>query len=157
MSLSEEIERLAVKRIPGYRGYFVDCEGQVYSCRKPGLGQPNRNKLMQLSRRVDKDTGYYVVTVTESDGKHRQVFVHRLVLFAFHGAAPSPKHQCAHFDGNKLNCKSSNLRWATPKENNEDKVRHGTSRGHKCTRLTKDQIKSMVLNHLTHQGVDNAI
>ena len=34
--------------------------------------------------------------------------------------------ECAHKDGNRANPSLANLRWATPKQNNSDKVAHGT-------------------------------
>lgn len=50
----------------------------------------------------------------------------KVVCLAFHGPKPTPKHGVAHYDGNKLNNKADNLRWATATENAADKVRHGT-------------------------------
>ncbi len=50
--------------------------------------------------------------------------VHTLVCEAFHGPRPTPKHQVAHGDGDRLNNRASNLRWATPKENGADRIRH---------------------------------
>jgi len=52
--------------------------------------------------------------------------IHRLVCEAFHGPAPSPRHQAAHNDGSRNNNVSPNVRWATPKENIADRRRHGT-------------------------------
>jgi len=41
-------------------------------------------------------------------------------------------YQCCHNDGNPHNNRIENLRWDTPKGNNLDKIRHGTSgRGEK--------------------------
>lgn len=50
---------------------------------------------------------------------------HRLTLLAFVGPPPTPRHQCAHWDGNPSNNHYSNLRWATAAENAADRVRHG--------------------------------
>ena len=57
----------------------------------------------------------------------RTVQVQVLVCEAFHGPKPSAGHQAAHGDGNPANNHYRNLRWATPKENGEDKVLHGRS------------------------------
>lgn len=60
------------------------------------------------------------------DGKRVVLKFHRLVCEAFHGAAPSAVHVVAHNDGNGLNNMSDNLRWATAKENHNDRYQHGT-------------------------------
>lgn len=61
------------------------------------------------------------------DGKYRALLANRLVCEAWHGPPPSGAHQAAHGDGNPKNDHWSNLRWATPKENEADKRLHGTS------------------------------
>ena len=76
------------------------------------------------------------------DGKRLSYSAHRLVLFAFVGEPPSEKHECAHFDGDPANNHVSNLRWATPAENAQDKIRHGTTReGNK--KFTEAQVLRM--------------
>ena len=52
--------------------------------------------------------------------------VHALVCEAFNGPKPTAKHVVAHCDGNPMNNRASNLRWATQKENLEDMDIHGT-------------------------------
>lgn len=54
-----------------------------------------------------------------------QFFVHRLVCKAFHGAAPTPEHDVAHWDGNGQNNAASNVRWVTRSENALDGYRLG--------------------------------
>jgi HNH endonuclease/NUMOD4 motif len=71
-------------------------------------------------------TGYYRVRL-QHEGSEYSRFVHNLVCRAFHGHPPTTKHQAAHWDGNKTDNRVDNLRWATPKENGQDKVRHGTT------------------------------
>ncbi len=61
------------------------------------------------------------------EGKKIYVFAHRLVLLVFIGSAPTPKHECAHNDGDRNNNHYTNLRWATHKENQADMKRHGTA------------------------------
>jgi hypothetical protein len=50
---------------------------------------------------------------------------------------------CRHLDGNKANNRLSNLVWGTYRENEADKLRHGTrARGesHGCSRLKEWQV-----------------
>jgi len=70
----------------------------------------------------------YAYVTLYRDKKPSLVLVHRLVCKAFHGNPPTKKHHAAHKDGNGLNNAASNLRWATAKENEADKVGHGRSR-----------------------------
>lgn len=78
-----------------------------------------------LSQRPNKD-GYPCVGLSLKS-KISSTAVHSLVCEAFHGPKPSPSHECAHADGVRTNCRASNLRWATSRENNADRVLHGTN------------------------------
>lgn len=72
--------------------------------------------------------------------------VHLLVLCAFVGPRPSPKHQGCHNDGDRFNNHYTNLRWGTPKENCADTIKHGrTTRGEKNTQatLTTSQVRAI--------------
>jgi hypothetical protein len=63
------------------------------------------------------------------DGKGIHIRAHREVLLAFIGLPPTPDHQCAHWDGNPLNNHYSNLRWATPAENDTKVLRFPSQLG----------------------------
>lgn len=69
--------------------------------------------------------GYSVVGLYRR-GVRRQFSVHRLVAEAFIGACPQ-EHETAHTDGCRTHNCAANLRWATARENERDKVQHGTS------------------------------
>jgi hypothetical protein len=56
----------------------------------------------------------------------RTLAVHVVVCTAFHGSRPSPVHQAAHRNGVPTDNRAANIRWATPKENQADRERHGT-------------------------------
>lgn len=71
-----------------------------------------------------KTTGYLVVNLT-AIGKRKQVLLHRLVLLSFIGPPGSGNEAC-HNNGNRHDPKLDNLRWDSRKNNNKDKIAHGT-------------------------------
>jgi len=130
---------------PGW--YEISNDGQIRSWRKPGGGEA-RQRLSAPRRMKGSPNalGYPRVKLTFKDGKRRTVYIHRLVCWAFHGAAPSSRHHAAHGDGNPSNNNAKNLRWATCKQNLADRARHGTEnkgrRNGRC-KLTTDQVREM--------------
>ena len=118
------------RAIPGYEGYEVSNLGRVRSFRIHGgrrSGQLQATPRMKTTRA--HGNGYLFVVLQREPGKSRPTAVHALVAAAFLG--PRPKgHQVAHSDGDRMNARLDNLRYATPRENAQDKHRHGTtSRG----------------------------
>lgn len=81
-----------------------------------------------VERKQQRSTrGYMHVKVPLGEaGSSRMVSTHRLVLEAFVGPCPQGC-VCAHRNGKKTDNRLSNLRWATPAENEADKIMHGTS------------------------------
>lgn len=65
--------------------------------------------------------------VTRWDG--RKIGAHRAMCIVVNGSPPSEEHQTAHSCGNgHEGCVNPNhLRWATPKENAQDRILHGTN------------------------------
>ena len=105
-------------------GYEVTREGRVYSVNHNWRGYGRR----ELDQTPNSD-GYPSVRLT-IEGKRKRLAVHKLVALWFLPPRPSPKHEIRHLDGNKENPSADNLAWGTPKENADDRERHGkTSRG----------------------------
>lgn len=77
-----------------------------------------------LKTPISRCTGYQRVTLIGPFGR-TDVNVHVAVCEAFHGPRPNGM-QVAHSDGSRTNNKPSNLRWATPSENQKDRINHGT-------------------------------
>lgn len=128
LRIMEDVEQGEEWRaIAGYRGYEVSSFGRVRSYRIHGgarSGQLMETPRMKATRRHNH--GYLVVVLQDEPGRSRPTPVHVLVAAAFLGPRPEG-HQVAHWDGDKLNAKLDNLRYATPRENAQDKHRHGTT------------------------------
>lgn len=99
--------------IPSYPGYFASSLGRI------------RGPQRSIIKPSIAHNGYLRMTVY-LDGKQHYRAVSCLVCEAFNGPRPTPEHQAAHWDGRITNNAPGNLRWATPKENQEDRKRHGT-------------------------------
>lgn len=79
-------------------------------------------------------------------GDGKSLYGHRYVCAEAHGAAPSDKHEAAHRCGVRPCINPKHLRWATPKENNADKILHGTlltGDKHPNTKLTSARLKEL--------------
>lgn len=79
------------------------------------------------------------------DGKARtlRTYVARLMLLAFVGPPPTPKHETRHLDDIADHNVLSNLCWGTHSENMQDFVRNGLSRTgekHPLARLTQTEV-----------------
>lgn len=104
---------MILKTISDCPEYFVSNTGLVYG---PGHRLLTQSKIRK---------GYLRVALYRKNGSKRQALVSRLVLEAFIGPPPSPKHHAAHKNGINTDNRLSNLKWASPKENIADKKLHG--------------------------------
>lgn len=95
------------RRVPGFDRYFVSSHGRV--CGLLGIMKGWRHK-----------SGHRYVSL----GRRTRRQVHRLVLLAFVGPAPTGAHECLHGDGDPENNAVENLRWGTRAENIDDSIRH---------------------------------
>lgn len=96
----------------------------------------------------------YVSVILRRDGKSVTCYVHALVLSAFVGPRPSPKHQAAHHNGVRWDNRLANLRWALPVENCADKKVHGTDQvgmKHHMRKITDEDVRE--IRHLRAAGV----
>lgn len=87
--------------------------------------------------------GYLTVYLNGVGRARKRAYLHRIVLEAFVGPAPD-EHECAHNDGDKRNCRLSNLVWKTRLENVADKFLHGSQPiGESCYNsvLTEKRIR----------------
>lgn len=127
---------------PEYPDYIVREDGRVFRRTAGGRGRMPGDEVFG---RVLK-SGYRQFKLINQFGAKGFIRANRLVAEVFHGSPPSRNHHAAHNDGDRLNNASSNLRWASAKENNADQVIHGTrrrgSRVHSAV-LTELQVKEV--------------
>jgi hypothetical protein len=109
--------------ISDHPDYMVSDLGRVKSVsRMVNNGKRGLRRIRTtILRPATKRTGYLAVVLNR-----KQYLVQILVLTAFVGPRPEGA-QCAHNDGVRTNNALPNLRWATCKENQADRVEHGTS------------------------------
>jgi hypothetical protein len=124
--------------------YIVSDEGEV----RRAVGGQGARVGRPLKWHFGTTTKYPNVRLTVG-GVVRARCVHKLVSRAFLGPMPDGM-QVRHLDGDTMNCRAGNLAYGTHKENQEDKVRHGTSSyGEKNPRakLTAEQAKAIVADY----------
>lgn len=104
--------------------------------------------IVGLSGRVlqaKPNTHGYLTVDVRVDGRFKTKTVHSIVCEAFHGLRPEGL-EVAHGNGIKVDCRASNLRWATAVDNAADRGKHGTAwRGerHHRAKLTADQVRAI--------------
>jgi hypothetical protein len=107
----DDYEPLEEWRPASVSGYLISSFGRVIGQQgrilRPGLSGRKRNYLFVMC------------------GRNNPRYIHALVCEAWHGPRPEGM-QVAHGDGDFLNNTPSNLRWATPRQNTQDRVAHGT-------------------------------
>ena len=110
--------------IEAFPDYSVSSLGRVRRIRADERNHKVSGEPLKAS--LDSSRKYLSVSLCR-DSKAKSVRVNRIVCEAFHGAPPSPAHHAAHNDGDALNNRADNLRWATGVENETDKRSHGTA------------------------------
>lgn len=123
-----------IAEIPGWPGYAVTDEGHVLSFwARRNVGRKRISVIVDDAHmvatfdrkdRTGKLTGYRSVCLSLK-GKHRNVYVHEIVLRVFVGPRPSPVHEALHGNGDRGDNRLDNLRWGTVQENADDRERHG--------------------------------
>lgn len=112
--------------IPGFEGYEVSDLGRIRSFRRHGGKGCGLVDTPRIKKTHAGAAGYLCVTLQKPGGNRCSKYaVHTLVAAAFLGPRPEGL-QVAHADGDRLNARLDNLRYATAIENAEDKRRHGT-------------------------------
>ena len=116
------------KAIPGWEGlYEASTHGRVRSLdrnfiARSGKTYKSRGRILKL---VTETNGYMRVCLSKNSVR-KPKSVHRLVLETFVGACPAGMEAC-HNNGNRADNRLENLRWDTPRQNNQDTIKHGNN------------------------------
>lgn len=110
----EDIKKRIWKSIENYPDY------QVSAC---GLIRSTNSK--ELIKQYPDYKGYLKVRLYRNK-EVTNFSVHRLVIFAFIGKPKTSDLQVGHINGVCNDNRRENLKWCTPKENQADRVIHGT-------------------------------
>lgn len=150
----------AWKPVIGYEGFYeVSSEGRVRGLSRKiphGLGDAFRHVKGKVLAAKPGNHGYPSVMLSR-EGKKKLCTVHRLVMHAFVGSCPDG-FEVAHSDGNRLNCRLQNLRYATRKENVADSIAHGTAPigfNNGAAKLTPKQVKEIRQSNRTLREIAN--
>jgi len=128
--------------IPSFSGYFASSLGRI-------RGPRGWVMATVLGR------GGYLQLCVHRAGKKVCMHVNRGVCEAFHGPPPGAGYEAAHWDNNRQNNRSDNLRWATRKENREDMKRHGTHQVlelHPRAQLSNEEVREIKRLYAAAQG-----
>jgi len=139
------------RAVSGWCGFYeVSNAGRVRSLDRfihlvNRFGKPEtRRQRGQMLKTSPSKNGYPMVSFTAPGGVREYRYVHHLVAAAFLAPA-KPGEEICHRDGNKMNCRSDNLRFGTRSSNALDRHEHGTmnqARGedHHLHKLTADDV-----------------
>jgi len=107
--------------IPGYEGrYQAHPDGLVRSLPRP----KSRGGLLRQRSAIG---GYRRVGFAGDGELGPSPLVHKIIMLTFVGPRP-PGLEVGHYNGDAADNRLSNLAYITKKDNEADKVRHGTSR-----------------------------
>ena len=127
------------KPIRGWPGYYAGSDGRIYSLHSGDFEPVAEWEGGRKRCPYQKVTLYRTRCVWwHRDGKRgrrgrvaekQNFFVHNLIALAFLGRRPRRSYQAAHKDGDRRNNRAGNLAWKTKRQNEADKVAHGTAPG----------------------------
>ncbi len=120
--------------IPSIPNYEVSSGGDI------------RHAVTKVIRKKQKHWKGYETFSVRLNGKCQSISVHRSVCEAFHGPCP-PGKQAGHKNGIRADNRAKNLGWITPKQNQADRLLHGTAmKGveHPGAKLKRHQLEDII-------------
>lgn len=137
--LSSPLRFAEISELPGYR---FGSDGSVWSSIN---NRWSGSVAWRQLKPWEAASGHLCVGLKTTYGKKLKSGVHRLILKAFVGPAPTGK-ECAHANGIPWDNRIGNLRWATHAENIREAVVHGVmprGQSHPIARITEQTAKNI--------------
>lgn len=113
----EDIDGEEWKDILGYDGYYISNMGRIRRFTS------TYQQWVYLTPYPNIRNGRYYIALPDKKGKYHNLFVHRLVGFAFLDGYSVEYNTINHIDGNVQNNKAINLEWVSQAENNTHSYR----------------------------------
>lgn len=130
-------ERLNLKEIPDFPGYFCNEEGKVYSTLKCG---PKAKPGIKEKKSRFNHNGYLSVMLSQNK-KSKTLFVHRLKRQQYKPTFFSHMMRCNHINGIKADNRISNLEWVTCLQNSQHMV-NVLGKSSRCENHHKAKVKN---------------
>lgn len=154
---SEKNDAVEYRTLSDFPGYRFGSDGSIWSCWKTGCRPVVTSEWHKLSFSFNKRTGYLQTQLPVVANGQRRFKTHRVnvvICWAFTGQRPHGM-EARHDNGIRTDNRASNLNWGTPKENSQDKYRHGTiefGEKHHNAVLTEDDVRAIRREHSSGLG-----
>jgi hypothetical protein len=129
------------KMIKGFPNYVINSDGTVMNVKSGRYLKP------EITR-----NGYARVTLS-AFGTTKRYLLHRLVAELFVAGRTQDRNYVDHKDNNKLNNKSHNLQWVSPKENSTKAAKDGlynTLENHPNSKYSNELIIKIYTDYKIH-------
>ncbi len=146
--MNTKIDNERYKIIPPYPDYAVSRSGKIIRVtpRKDGRKNKPLSPQITIRRGYPERVTVGLFPIGTKRNRPRTVSVARMMLEAWVSRPARAGLHAAHRNGDATDNRLANLYWATPKQNCDDKFRHGTiCRGEKTynTTLTEKLVRKM--------------
>lgn len=120
------------------------------------LGRVRNRATGHCRMPVKLKNGYLTILISRPAAKSELRYIHRMVWETFSGRPIGENEVVRHVDGDRKNCRLTNLAHGTQSENMADRRRHGThyfGERNPAAKLTADQVEAIQADTRTESAV----
>ncbi len=150
------VSGVTFKDVVEFIDYCVGNDGSFWRSKQYKTIPGNPRKWIRVLTSRRKRDGYVKVSFNVNKKRFHR-YAHRIVLESFLGPCPLGMEAC-HNNGDKLDNRLSNLRWDTKKNNQADRVAHGTKiEGSKVKNSSTNEPDVISIKKLLRLGIKHRI